>query len=68
MQGCCVDAVVAWARTRDLVGPATVLHENAVNGQDLFDVDGAMLVKELRFTSFAARKLLRARDDFLNGL
>ena len=39
MQGWRVDAVVDWARARDLRGPAKVLHENAVNGQDLLDAD-----------------------------
>ena len=67
MQGWRVDAVVDWARARDLRGPAKVLHENAVNGQDLLDADEGAMVKELRFTTFAARKLLRARDAFLSG-
>ena len=58
--------MVDWARARDLRGPAKVLHENAVNGQDLLDADEGVMVKELRFTTFAARKLLRARDAFLS--
>lgn len=67
MRGWRVDAVVAWARDRDLFGPSKVLHENAVNGEDLLDAEEGIMVKELRFTPFAARKVLRARDDFLRG-
>ena len=67
MQGWRVDAVVDWARARDLLGPAKVLHENAVNGQDSFDAGEGVMVKELRFTTVAARTLLRARDAFLSG-
>ena len=62
-----VDAVVSWAVARDLAGPSKVLHENAVNGQDLLDADEGLMVKDLRLTPFAARKLLRARDAFLRG-
>ena len=62
MQGWRDDGVVGWARARDLLGPAKVLHENGVNGKDLLNADEAVMVKELRFTCFAATKLLRARQ------
>ena len=65
MQGWRVDAVVSWAVARDLAGPSKVLHENAVNGQDLLDADEDLMVKGLRLTPFAARKVLRARGEFL---
>ena len=62
-----VDDVVAWARACDIVGPSKVLHENAVNGQDLVNADELLMVKDLRLTPFAARKLLSARGDFFRG-
>lgn len=58
-QGWRVDGVVGWARARDFRVPAKVLHENGVNGQDLLDAGEAMMMKELRFTRFAAQNLPR---------
>ena len=62
-----VDNVVAFARARDLAGPAAALFSNAVNGLDLLALDLDTLVNDARLTPFAARKVLSARDAFLGG-
>ena len=62
-----VDNVVAFARARDLAGPAAALFNNAVNGLDLLALDVDTLVTDARLTPFAARKVLSARDAFLGG-
>lgn len=59
--------VVSWARARDLEGPSAVLFASSVNGADLLEATKEVLVKEVRLTPFAARKVLRARDAFLTG-
>ena len=60
--------VVAFAKSRDLAGPAPTLFASSVNGADLLAADQATLVNEVRLTPFAAAKLLRARDAFLQGM
>ena len=60
-------AVMAFVEARDLAGPAASLFSSGVNGSDLLGVDEATLVRDLRLTPFAARKVLRARDAFLGG-
>ena len=62
-----VDDLAAWACARDLGGPAKLLRDNAVTGADLLDLDLEAMVKDLRFTPFAARKVLCARQQFLAG-
>ena len=41
--------------------PGSLLYANGVNGEDLATLTEEILVKELRMTPFAARKVLRAR-------
>lgn len=70
------DEMTAWsAKTvagffeqADLSGPAKVLFHNGVNGVDLTTLCDRALVDDLGMSSFAARKVLRARDDFLAGV
>ena len=59
--------VVAFAKARDLAGPAHVLFASSVNGADLLNVSKDVLIKEVRLTPFAAAKVIRARDAFLQG-
>lgn len=67
MGGWSVAGVVSFAHARDLAGPATALFASGVNGTDLLDMTGGVLVDEVRVTPFAARKILAARDAFLAG-
>ena len=62
-----VNSVVSFAHGRDLTGPATALFASGVNGSDLLEVTEDVLVKDVRLTPFAARKVLAARDAFLAG-
>ena len=41
--------------------PGSLLYANGVYGEDLATLTEEILVKELRMTPFAARKVLRAR-------
>ena len=59
--------VVAFAKAKDLAGPAAVIFASGMDGEDFLCADEAMLVKDVRLTPFAARKLLRAREAFLAG-
>ena len=47
----------------DLKGPAQVLRQNGVNGEDLSAFTLQALQKYLHLTPFAAAKVLKARDD-----
>ncbi len=40
----------------------SVLYANGVNGADMASLTEEILVKELRLTPFAARKVVQARD------
>ena len=51
--------------SQDLEGPTKFLQTQGFNGSDFLAATGESLVAELRCTPFAARKLLRARDLFL---
>ena len=62
-----VKEVVAFLGAKDLAGPAAGLFASGVAGADLLEVDEATLVRDVRLTPFAARKVLRARDAFLAG-
>ena len=60
--------VVAFAKARDLPGPAATLFASSVDGADLLGVYQEVLVTEVRLTPFADAKVLRVRDAFLAGL
>ena len=49
---------------RDLAGPAKVLAESGVNGNDLLGLRLEVLTAELRLSTFAALKVVVARDAF----
>ena len=59
--------VVAFAKARDLAGPAPTLFASSVDGADLLGVSQEVLAAEVRLTAFAAAKVLWARDAFLAG-
>lgn len=63
-----VDETQAFLKMKDLAGPATYLSENGVNGNDLVSLNLDTLTNDLRCTPFAARKVLAARDGFLQAL
>ena len=60
-----VEDVASFLKKHDLVGPAAYLADNGVDGLDLLDLTFATLTSDLRCTPFAARKVVRARDAFL---
>ena len=60
-----VGEVKAFLQQQDLSGPAAHLAANSVNGNDLLAFDEQQLVEELRCTLFASRKVIAARDRFL---
>ena len=49
----------------DVSGNAAHLLGNGFNGADLVNSTGSALVSDLRLTTFAARKILAARDTFI---
>ena len=69
------DAMASWAvadlvlflEKHDLAGPANVLYQNGVNGRDLLDMSPDSMQHDLRLSAFAARKVLVARDTYLQG-
>ena len=61
------DGVVSFAHSRDLVGPAAALFASSVNGGDLLTLTQDILVKDVRLTPFAARKVVAACDAPLVG-
>jgi len=65
MQGWRVQDVVGFMEEADLHGPASVLFANGVDGRDLVNLDAHVLTTDFRMSSFAARKILKARDNFL---
>ena len=67
MRGWTVANVVAFLAGRDLAGPAATCHTNGVNGADLLEITTDTLVDELRLSPFAARKVLSARDTYLQS-
>ena len=63
-----VDEVASFFCFQDAQGLANILSRNSVDGRDLCDFPSAGgLVKDLGLTLFAARKVLRLRDGYLNG-
>ncbi len=67
MRSWSVHDVVSFAHARDLAGPAAILFASGVNGADLLSATERMLVQDVRLTPFGARKILGARDAFLQG-
>ena len=65
MQGWREQDVVGFMEEADLHGPASVLFANGVDGRDLVNLDAHVLTTDFRMSSFAARKILQARDNFL---
>ena len=63
-----VGDVVSFLTRKDLAGPASVMHANGVNGADLLDITKSTLEQDLRMSSFAARKVVSARDMYLQSL
>ena len=59
--------VVAFAKARDVAGPSAALFASGVSGADLLLASQRMLVSDVRLPCFATTKLLRARDEFLQG-
>ena len=57
--------VARFLEDADLAGPAGTLFTSGVNGVDLEIMTDTKLMSELRLTSFAANKVVRARDIFL---
>lgn len=51
----------------DLAGPAELTRVSGVNGADLLGLSSDELSSEIRLTPFAARKVVAARDAFLNA-
>ena len=49
----------------DLAGPAEIARASGVNGSDLLQLSLDDLIKEVRMTPFAAKKVLAARTAFL---
>ena len=47
--------------------PATYLQTQGVNGSDFFSLTCESLVQELRYTPFAAKKLMSVRDTYLKN-
>ena len=58
-----VDAVASFLEAADLSGPAHVCRQNGVNGADLAGFTLDTLQQELKLTPFAAKKIIKARDD-----
>ena len=57
--------VVAFLVGQDLEGPASVLQANGVSGADLVTMTAETMSRELRLSPFAARKVVSARDTYL---
>ena len=60
-----VEEVTSFLQSKDLVGPAAYMGDNGVDGQDLLSLTFETLTSDLRCTPFAARKVLCARDQYL---
>ena len=67
MSSMSVGEVKAFLQQQDLTGPAAHLAANGVNGNDLLSFNEQQLTEELRCTPFASRKVIAARDRFLQG-
>ena len=67
MQGWSVSQAVAFLHSVDLDGAAEVCHHNGVSGDDLLTMTAATLTGDLRVSPFLAKKMLRARDCYLDA-
>ena len=65
MQSWCVAELCDFLERADLHGPAQVCRQNGVAGADLLELTEEGLQTDLRFTPFAARKIVRVRAAFL---
>ena len=59
--------VSASFESKDVVGLATTLSANSVQGKDLLMFTADDLVADLRMTRFGAHKALALRDAFIRG-
>ena len=62
-----VAGVVSFLHGADLEGPAQVLFNHGVAGADLVSLTADVLTNDLRLSTFASRKVLAARDQFLGS-
>ena len=60
-----VSATAHWLEKKDLLAAADAARNNGFCGADLLEAEENMLVTDLRLTPFLARKIIKARDDFL---
>ncbi len=60
-----VSATAHWFEKKDLLAAADAARNNGFCGADLLEAEENMLVTDLRLTPFLARKIIKARDDFL---
>ena len=67
MQGWSVAQAVAFLHSVDLDGAAEVCRHNGVNGDDLLAMTAATLTGDLRVSPFLAKKMLNARDCYLDA-
>ena len=67
MQGWSVAQAVAFLHSVDLDGAAEVCRHNGVNGGDLLAMTAATLTGDLRVSPFLAKKMLNARDCYLDA-
>ena len=67
MAGWSTAELMSFLVRKDLAGPARILHSNGVNGADLLDIAEPTLTEDLRMSCFAARKVLSARDAYLQS-
>ena len=51
----------------DMAGLADQLYAQSVNGADFLDLTEVEFVEELRISPFAAKKLIIARNHFVNA-
>ena len=56
-----------YLEAHDMAGLAAQLHSQSVDGSDFLSLSQEELTQELRLTPFAAKKLLKAREEFLNS-
>ena len=65
MRAWTVAETVRFLDENDLAGPAEIARASGVNGSDLLQLSLDDLIKEVRMTPFAAKKVLAARTAFL---
>ena len=66
MQAWRVSDVSEWLQSSDMSGPAAVMQAQGVNGEDLIGFHTAIeLSRDVGLSLFAARKVLRLRDQHL---